>query len=203
MKGLVIKDIRVLKNSVKSITVIVIVFALIGIFSDQMFMTCFSSVYASVLPMTCMAYDERSHFNRFAKVLPVQTKDIVLSKYATGLIIAAIAAVISFAISFAAGERDFISVIAVSILMPIMYQSVMMPIMFKFGTEKSRLIIMASFAAPGIIIMLLAQLGLIDRAERFFANLSFGYIFVILIPLAIYVLSVLLSLAICKNKELQ
>lgn len=203
MKGLVIKDIRVLKNSVKSIMVIVIVFALIGIFSDQMFMTCFSSVYASVLPMTCMAYDERSHFNRFAKVLLVQTKDIVLSKYATGLIIAAIAAVISFAISFAAGERDFISVIAVSILMPIMYQSVMMPIMFKFGTEKSRLIIMASFAAPGIIIMLLAQLGLIDRAERFFANLSFGYIFVILIPLAIYVLSVLLSLAICKNKELQ
>ena len=89
MKGLIIKDLTVLKSSLKTVLIIVVLFAFMGIKSGSAYMTTFASVYAAILPMTCMAYDERSRFNRYAVAMPVSPRDVALSKNITGLILAA------------------------------------------------------------------------------------------------------------------
>ena len=78
MKGLVLKDLLVLKSAMRIVVVIVLIFGFMGAMSGSAYMITFASVYAAILPMTCMAYDERCHFNRFAVTLPVSTRDIVL-----------------------------------------------------------------------------------------------------------------------------
>ena len=80
MKGIVVKDLLTLKSSMKTVVLIVILFGFMGAKSGSAYMSTFASVYAAILPMTCMAFDERSRFNRYAVIMPVNLRDIVLSK---------------------------------------------------------------------------------------------------------------------------
>ena len=95
MKGLVLKDLLVLKTTMKTVILIVIIFGFMGAMSGSAYMTTFASVYAAILPMTCMAYDERSHFNRYAVIMPIKPAHIALSKYVTGLVLAVAAMIIA------------------------------------------------------------------------------------------------------------
>ena len=141
MKGLIIKDLTVLKSSLKTVFIIVAVFAFMGIKSGSAYMTTFASVYAAILPMTCMAYDERSRFNRYAVAMPVSPRDIALSKYITGLILAAAATAIALVIALFT-KAPIGETAAGCMLIPVFYHTFMLPVMFKFGVEKSRLVVL-------------------------------------------------------------
>ena len=153
MKGLIIKDLTVLKSSLKTVFIIVVLFAFMGIKSGSAYMATFASVYAAILPMTCMAYDERSRFNRYAVAMPISPRDIALSKYITGLILAAAATAIALVIALFT-KAPIGETAAGCMLIPVFYHTFMLPVMFKFGVEKSRLMVLIGVVIPAVGISL-------------------------------------------------
>ena len=202
MKGLVLKDLLVLKVAMKTVIVVVIIFGLMGAMSGSAYMTTFASVYAAILPMTCVAYDERSKFNRYALTMPVSVKDIVLSKYVMGLILGAAALVLSLGIT-AFADGDFAETALTCVLIPMFYHSFMLPVMFKFGVEKSRIIVMVTVVIPALALSFAEQAGLLDKIILALsaANTAVVVTAVIAAVLVIYAASIFISVAICKNKE--
>ena len=202
MKGIVIKDLLTLKSSMKTVVLIVILFGFMGAKSGSAYMSTFASVYAAILPMTCMAFDERSRFNRYAVIMPVNLRDIVLSKYVVGLILAVVATVVATAMTALSGG-SIGETVAASIAIPMVYHSLLLPLMFKFGVEKSRIIILAGVVVPAVGISFLEESGrlsgLIDAIDSVQVSSVLAYGAMVLI--VIYTVSVLISLAVCRNKE--
>ena len=202
MKGIVIKDLLTLKSSMKTVVLIVILFGFMGAKSGSAYMSTFASVYAAILPMTCMAFDERSRFNRYAVVMPVNLRDIVLSKYVVGLILAVVATVVAVAMTALSGG-SIGETVAASIAIPMVYHSLLLPLMFKFGVEKSRIIILAGVVVPAVGISFLEESGrlngVINALDSVQVSSALAYGAMVLI--VIYTASVLISLAVCRNKE--
>ena len=204
MKGMILKDLLVLKNSLRTVVAFILMFGIIGVVSDSGYMITFAGVYASILPMTSMAYDERSGFNRFANVLPINKNAIVYSKYIVGLMLAFAAGVVSLIIMLIGKGSDGIAeVIASCIAVPMFYQSVLMPAMFKFGVEKSRLIVLGAFVLPTMILAMVFNGGSGEAVLMALNSISpqMAMLFGFIILMIIYALSIALSVKICKKKE--
>ncbi|MBR6518371.1 MAG: ABC-2 transporter permease [Oscillospiraceae bacterium] len=202
MKGLIIKDLTVLKSSLKTVLIIVVLFAFMGIKSGSAYMTTFASVYAAILPMTCMAYDERSRFNRYAVAMPISPRDIALSKYLTGLILAAVATAIALVITLFT-KAPIGETAAGCMLIPAFYHTFMLPVMFKFGVEKSRLMVLIGVVIPAVGISFMEEAGILDTALQKLSTTDEAVVMAVVFAVmaVLYLLSIGLSVSICKNKE--
>lgn len=202
MKGLIIKDILTLKSSLKTVLVIVVIFGFMGAMSGSLYMSTFASVYAAILPMTCMAYDERSRFNRYAMIMPINKRDIVVSKYLTGLILAVVAVVIAAAMAVANGA-ELAETLLTGIAVPVFYHSLMLPLMFKFGVEKSRIVILIGVVIPAVAISFMEEAGMLSGMIQWLNSMDTAVVVAALavIIAVLYIASILLSIAICAKKE--
>ena len=202
MKGLVLKDLLVLKTTMKTVIVIIVLFGFMGAMSGSTYMTTFASVYAAILPMTCMAYDERSHFNRYAVTMPVKPAHIALSKYVTGLVLAAVAMVIAVLMAVVT-KVSILETVLTCMAIPVIYHTFMLPLMFLFGTEKSRIIILIGAVVPALLFGFAEDAGVLEATLSRLSNTSVTVIGVALAValVVLYVISMFISIAICKKKE--
>lgn len=82
MKALLLKDWYVLRKQVWSYLLIVLVWGLI----PSLTLNLLAVVYGAMIPYTAMAYDQRSRWDKFARLLPYSDRTVVLSRYALGWI---------------------------------------------------------------------------------------------------------------------
>lgn len=142
MKGLLIKDLYTIIKQMKIFIVMIIVFQLLPGFS----LSTFAIVYCAMLPITALAYDERSKWNNLAAMLPYKAKDIVISKYILGYISVAIATTLAIIIkiitnigNFNSNDGEFITSFLIAMFIATVLQAINLPIMFKFTVEKGRI----------------------------------------------------------------
>ena len=93
MKGLLLKDWYTLIKQMKIMLVLMLVFACVPGYS----MAAFAVVYAAMLPVTALAYDERSKWDELAAMLPYSVKEIVGGKYVLGVTAVAAAGAVAAA----------------------------------------------------------------------------------------------------------
>jgi len=120
----------------------------------NMFMQGFSVVYGALIPVSVLAYDERSKWNQLAAMMPYTERDMVVSKYLVGLMAVAVSSVIAIAARMIyivtglsasiddIGKMDipaclisFLAMIGAAIII----MSVNIPLLIKLGAEKGRL----------------------------------------------------------------
>lgn len=157
MKGLLLKDILVITKQLKIFLFVIPVMSLAGGGS----MAALAVLMGAVLPMTAIAYDERSKWNEIAVMMPYSKKDIIVSKYLLGyfcMLGASFLVVLVQLVLAAMGQGDIANgfkMLLFSIFGGLIFISVNTPILFKFGSEKGRfvfIITMAVVAACGSII---------------------------------------------------
>lgn len=202
MIGLILKDIYTLKSQAKIYLILAIVYGIYGAaVGDITFIFSVITMMSAMLPITLMAYDERSKWDKYCITMPVSRKSIVLSKYILSfsclgiiLLVTEIFTIISEGISIEA------------IMMPIcicsvgvFFISVLMSIIIKLGVEKSRLLMMLVFFIPAAIVVFVSKLEILhmnsDTVEKI----------VMLSPvavIAIAILSMYISVKLYINKEL-
>ena len=140
MKALLLKDFYVLWKQMKAFLLLILVFsALPGSYN-----AIFAVTYAALLPYSCVAYDERSKWDQLAAMMPYSTRDLVLSRYALGWIAGAGACLLSlilqggFAVIL---HRDMqIDTLIASFFVCIATLAITLPLIFRFGVERGRLI---------------------------------------------------------------
>lgn len=195
MKSLLLKDWYVLCKQLRWMLAFIVIFSLIPGSS----ISALAAVYGAMLPYSAMAFDERCKWDRLAAMLPYSARDLVLSKYLLGWIgslIATVCSLLAGVVFSLLGKADFsLSGPAMGLILSLFVMTITLPLMFRFGVEKSRLMY---FLIIGIIagtigfgISLLSNDGIqVSGLDRGLLGLSPVYS----IPLGILILLNLLTI---------
>ena len=82
MKGLLIKDLRLMKNMGNSLAIILLVAVGMSFYiSDMSFIVIYMAIIGTSFTSSTISYDEFDNGNAFLFSLPVSRKDYVLEKY--------------------------------------------------------------------------------------------------------------------------
>ena len=142
MKGLLIKDFLVLTKQMKLFLIIIPFIAITGGTS----IASIGILLGAMLPMTAMAYDEQSKWNNLAIMMPYSRKDIILSKYVLGYLgmgctfILFLLAQIIINTIHPINIDEIIYMILFTIISGLLFISINIPIAFKYGTQKGRIV---------------------------------------------------------------
>lgn len=202
MKGLLLKDLYMTLKYCKPFLFIVVLFTAMSGFVNNSFMFIYPSAFVSLIPFTLGAYDERSKWNVYCDTLPVDRKAVVSSKYVLTLVaILAVILLTTISMSVSMLWEDRFDIRAIANKMPLLLlistgsTSVLIPVYFKYGAEKARIIYLATV---GVVTAVGAGLGIVDDI-----NLpSLSPLFICLICGVVFALSWLISSVIYNKREL-
>ena len=137
MKALLLKDVCVLYKQLKILLLVLVAFA----FMPGMSASIFAMVYAIMLPITTLSYDERSKWNLMAAMMPYTTRQLVTGKYLLGYMGSAIVMLLTALSQLFFGGLDDgrMSVLLIMPCIGALVLALLLPVMFRFGTEKGRL----------------------------------------------------------------
>jgi hypothetical protein len=169
MRGLLLKDLINLKTYGRSVILIVTVFTAFAFFSDDSsFTTTFISILFAIMAITSMSYDELAKWNIYALSMPISRKELVLEKYLLAFILVCLGVAISLIIAvipvFMGNKADLLMLmltVLTSGSVALIMLTILLPLVYKFGIEKSRIILFIVLFIPSILLAILAQTGLI------------------------------------------
>lgn len=203
MRGLILKDLMNLKRHSRIYLVLIIFYFILGVLggNKDMFNIMMVMGVAVMLPITALAYDERSKWDKYALTMPISRNKLVLSKYILTLILLVAAFIVCVLTSIFFTDTSFTEIVLVNLVtfsIGILMMSFILPIMFKFGVEKGRILMMIILFTPTAIIMLLSKVGVSNINEETL-NMYINYLPIVAI--VILILSVFISLSINRKKE--
>ncbi|BDF32709.1 transporter [Lachnospiraceae bacterium] len=217
MKGLLIKDIRLLKNQKQFFLIICLVGTMLLFTSGEpSFVISYMTFVFSMFTLSSISYDEYDNGLAFLFSLPISRKKYVREKYVFGLLLGGTAwtvttAVVSAYMTWKKQEIDWKSWLVTACIylaLFVVFLLIILPIQFKFGAEKGRI---AMLGAMGIIFLsiyagtkIAGKIGIdIDAALMRIGAASTGEIIgtLVIACCVIAVISYNVSLRIMKKKQ--
>lgn len=161
MIGLIKKDLLIIKSNIRLVLVMFLVFFLMswqGKF-DMSFAPAFVSI---MLFMSTFSYDEYNKWNAYAVTLPNGRKNVVMAKYVATLILVIISIFVTVLLNIVIGIinnnvclEEVISTMSGCFLGIVIIETIMYPLIFKYGIEKGRIgLFIGSFGIVGMIGLL-------------------------------------------------
>ena len=210
MTGLVLKDILVLRKSLRTYLLFLIfyfIMALLDLFSIA-FITAFVQVIVMILPMSSFAYDEQAKWDRYAMTLPLGRRAVVGAKYIFVVLMILVAAAFALlscvALSITAAEpveENLLSGVA-SLSVGLLAVELTLPLNYKLGAERARPFLFAIIFIPVILIVLAGRAGWLDGLDQLSPDVVLPLL--CLIPLLLLLglpVSYLISCRIVDQKE--
>ena len=148
MKGLLLKDFYLMAGYCKSFLLVSAVF--IGLFvvePSNFFFLLMLCIMLGMLPTTLLSYDEREHWNVYSQVFPVTRGQYVSVKYLIGLLCSVLVALVVAAICLIRFEAGaLLPLLCISLACSLIPAALLLPLSFRFGTEKARYLYLAFIA---------------------------------------------------------
>lgn len=170
MKGLLQKDFLNQRTYLKSTGLVVLMFLLIGLLqrsaeSVVILLSTMLMVFTMVASINSLALDEACKWNCYAAAMPLKRSDIVRGKYLLFSLQAvgggAALALIGLAVSlfFTIDRGLLLLVVGGMVLLSLLLLAIILPLVYKFGTEKARFFIILIALLPTLAIILLQTAG--------------------------------------------
>ena len=220
MKGLLIKDIRLMRNQGGLLLAMLILVALfLGVLSDvaPSFVVAYITIFLSIFVASTISYDEFDNGYLFLMTLPVTRKKYVDEKYIFGIIISIFAWCVGMAAGTAlmiaqgakTGAGEWIGGNLMYICIAWMFMSIMMPLRLRFDSEKARyanIIMFAFIAAAAYGVSRVSQYvpeNILGKISGFFSTLGDNGILALCAGIAVAALlvSYICSQRIMAKKE--
>ena len=166
MKGLIIKDLINLRSQMKLYGLIFIMWFFLGYVNHSAsFFSGLMIMFVVLIPMTAVSFDAKYKWDRYALTMPVSRRDLVHSKYLLMLLTLAATAAVTFAGSFVLSGDLRYSAESTWVLMctGVLMNAILMPLIFKFGVEKGRFVVI--FAAILVALSITGVGKLAGRAQ--------------------------------------
>lgn len=167
MLGLIKKDLLIIKNNIKFAIIFIAVFAFFSEQSSEIlyFVPIFLS---TMLFISTFSYDEYNKWDAYACTLPQGKTSVVKAKYLSSLLLTLIAILVTIILGFIIGRinenfdaNEMLSIISGAVFAIALLQSVIFPLMYKFGVEKGRIgIFLGAFGISGLIGVLFKYLNI-------------------------------------------
>ena len=197
MRALLLKDYYTSRKDGLIYVIIVIMIALMPPNITAMGMGMF---FAVMISFVSVAYDERCKWDTLANTMPYTTLELVLSKYCMSYL-CILGSLVLFGVSSLYWffshhwEHDFISIILSSISFVLVLLAVMLPILFRWGVERSRIfmgLVMGIIVAVTVWVMDMGVITITTRMQS---------IVPILISVISQFISIWLSVSICEGRK--
>ncbi len=211
MKGLLVKDFYCLKQNMKYIITILLLFGLIFIPQGG---SNFSSVLIllfSMMVITTMNYDHTDKWNHFALTMPLTRTMLVRGKYFFLLLMLAAGLIVSLLFSLVGATvfqvrvsvLELLAVNGCSALAALWMGAILLPLIYRFGVERARLLLLLIVAVPlgGILAIgpSLHGISMPYLTPQWIALLAAG---IVLLTALAFFCSYLLSVKIYQKREL-
>ena len=168
MKGLLLKDYFTLLKQLRFYLIFLLIFTII----PNMNLSSIAIVYAAMLPITVIAYDERSKWDQLAAMMPYTERELVFSKYVLGYIAVAVFGVVAFALQSGIaliGHHAFTMEQGMALLVTaaaaMILLAINLPFMFWLGVERGRIVFMILIGVTVFLGMMSA-----DSAKELIAH---------------------------------
>ena len=207
MKGLIKKDLLMIKGNLKYALLFLVVFIIISL-EDVSIIYYIPTFISMMIFITTFSYDEYNSWDAYAISMPVSRKDIVKSKYIASIILIFIAVIFTLIISLIIGLvynninfQEIIANVLICAASIIILEAIMFPLIYKFGVEKGRIGIFVGIFGMALLIGFLLKNFNVD-ANNFIVFFDKYYYLIIPITLIIVlVISYLISKKIYWKKE--
>lgn len=216
MKGLLIKDLKLMKNTRNSIVLILLIaVGMSSYIGDLSFIVTYLAVIGVTFAGSTVSYDEMDNGNAFLFSLPVSRRGYVTEKYLFGLLMSVggwltgtIVVIASGAIKGEMSPGEGIQMALALLPLAIFLVALLFPLRLKFEGDKSRVvmvIVMGIFFAVVVLGMKAVQkLGIdLDALGERLSALSVGTGLTIYyaVSIALLLLSCQISIRIMEHKE--
>ncbi|MGI5962888.1 MAG: ABC-2 transporter permease [Lawsonibacter sp.] len=210
MSGLILKDILVLRKTLRSYVFFLLFYlfmAILGLFSIS-FVTSFIQVIVMILPISAFAYDEQTKWDRYAMTLPLGRRRVVTARYLFVLL-----AIVSAAL-FALVSCILLSILQKGLLMEnlttasvalglgLLVADLNLPMSYAMGPERARPYLYATIFIPFLALVGAAKLGWLDFLDHVSPPAIIALsAFIPLLPLLGFPISYLVSCRVVEQKE--
>lgn len=216
MKGLLIKDFSLMKVQKNFFIIILGISVFMAVFLKELsFPMGFLPMVISMFTLSTISYDEFDNGNSFLFTLPITREIYVLEKYCLGIILGCTAWGISLflgSIAILIGATDSFEAlwpIALTIFpLMLLLMALLIPLQFKFGSEKEKIAMVAVFGILTLVGILLTRVGkhLGITPEDFLNTISrINPVLLgagsILLAILLFGISAKISIKIMKEKE--
>lgn len=162
MKGLLLKDWYQVRSSMKTMylaVAVVLVIWMFGSSSSYVFPVSYTAIFLGILPVNLLTYDQSAGWVEYGQTLPVSKKTLVAEKYLVGLLCAAAAVVVGgiFVAALILGKGKAVDGSALflmegSVCIILLVNGISLPLLYRFGAEKARMIYFLTFAGFGAML---------------------------------------------------
>jgi len=167
MKGLILKDLINLRRYGRSIFLFIAVFALFGLMSKNWdFLEGIIILMFTMMTVTTFSYDDIAKWDIYALSLPVSRRQIVRSKYLLAILLSLAGILLSLAVNSILALVKDINIVDklltayIIFAVATVFTCILLPLIYKFGVEKSRIFLIAIFAAPTAAVLVLSNMGI-------------------------------------------
>ena len=203
MKGLLLKDWYMLLKYGKSYLLVCIIFFAVSIFGNgNTFFMIYPFVLIGALSVTLISYDERSGWIGYGNTFPYTRKQFVSVKYIYAFGMFVLMMLLAFLAQLIRGVVYNMGIIDIGLLpggaVGLIPPSIMLPIVFSFGSEKGRIAYIA------VIIIACACLPLFNMMPEnytVYTNITIACLIVFPMTLLIFALSWFISIKCFEGRE--
>ena len=185
MKGLLIKDLKLMKN--QGWFFIMIVLISIGCAASMrspFFAMGYATSLISVFSVSTIGYDEYDNGMLYLFTLPISRKLYVKEKYVYAILVTVVALIaaigisagVAFAMHLNYPIEEWLGIISSSVFIVSLIISIILPVRMKFDTEKNKMAILIAIGVVALVavgIIKIAEILNVDL-EAFLENVMFG-----------------------------
>ena len=212
MKGLLIKDLCLLKSQKKILPVYLMLTVWFTVMHNDGFGVPFLMMMASILMISTISYDEVDHSETHLFALPFDRKTYAQEKFVLGFILMAASLALAGAclavrmlFETVTGGTDVGSLFIFSAFAGAAIIAVMVPVRIRFGGDQGRIVVFALFAVVALGVLMITKLlpGAQEQVVAFLARLGQQAVMLIAagLVLAVIVVGYLLAVHWIKRKE--
>lgn len=201
MKGLLLKDILNFKKQGVMFFFLIALWFFIGIRNkDIYYLSAIIAIMTLLVPITVISYDEKAKWERYALTMPISKGTVVVSRYLLTIAISVVGGALSIiaGLMISTSIKEVlltnISVISIGLLIT----AISFPFVFKYGVEKSRLIMIFLFVIPTLVFTVASEFNIPMPREEVMKQFAY---FLPLIALVIIICSIKVSKMIYNKKE--
>ncbi|MBQ9165782.1 MAG: ABC-2 transporter permease [Oscillospiraceae bacterium] len=148
MKALLLLDGYTLMKQLKLFLAFIVLYAGLSLYSQEFMLLGFSTIFLVLLPYYLMQYCETFKTDALFLLLPNTLKTVVQERYLTLLFTLVHTAVLAGVTELVLDPESAL-LIAVECALGLIAMSVIVPLAFKFGVTKSRMVLIFAIAALG------------------------------------------------------
>lgn len=212
MKGLILKDLYNMRNYGKSLGIVFGMMAIFGIvLKNPSYVTAMMIFLALNASLSLMSLDEQVKWDQYALTMPVNKSLLVKEKLFLSTLFTIGGGVLSLILGvvmtsiFGGDQELLVKCTLVGVYFILLVLAFLIPVIFKYGVEKGRFIMIASVLIP-VVVFVMAMKYLEGRKipftdEMFMNALNGVTVAGVVVVIAALFVSYRVSIQVYKNKE--